>query len=72
MTTTESPPTEASDRRRVVVHAACTCRGVANGFANVVVSKRDGQIEFDPHVTGACVLTFGEDEACALRDALTR
>jgi hypothetical protein len=37
-----------------------------------VVSKRDGEIVFDPHVTGACVLTLAEDEAVALRDALTR
>lgn len=44
--------------------------GVANGFTNVVVSKRDGKIELDPHVTGACVLTFDEDEACGLRDLL--
>ncbi|PZS24105.1 MAG: hypothetical protein DLM60_01165 [Pseudonocardiales bacterium] len=68
--TNESQPT--NDRRRLVIHAACTCRGVANGFANVVVRKVDGQIELDPHVTGACVLTLAEDEAVALRDALTR
>ncbi len=68
--TSEAQPT--SDRRRVVIHAACTCPGVANGFTNVVVSKRDGQIILDPHVTGACVLTLAEDEAVALRDALTR
>jgi CubicO group peptidase (beta-lactamase class C family) len=37
-----------------------------------VVSKRDGRIELDPHVTGACVLTLAEEEAVALRDALTR
>lgn len=42
------------------------------GFANVVVSKRGGEIVFDPHVTGACVLTLADGEAIALRDALTR
>ncbi len=37
----------------------------------MVISKRDGAIELDPHVTGQCVLTLAEDEAIALRDALT-
>ena len=70
MTTPTEPP--VSDQRRVVVHAACTCPGIANGFTNVVVAKRDGQIMFDPHVTNACVFTLAEDEACVLRDALAR
>lgn len=70
-TTTDISATQpTSDRHRKVIHAACTCQGVAAGFTNMVVSKRDGQIVLDPHVTGACVLTFGENEACALRDAL--
>lgn len=68
--TNEDQPT--SDRRRVVVHAACTCHGVASGFTNVVVRKVDGRVEFDLHVTNACVFTLNEDEACVLRDALTR
>lgn len=38
----------------------------------MVISKRDGAIELDPHVTGQCVLTLAEDEAIALRDALTQ
>jgi hypothetical protein len=41
------------------------------GFTNVVVTKRGGAIELDPHVTGQCVLTLAEDQAIALRDALT-
>ncbi|MGH3884167.1 MAG: hypothetical protein ACRDRC_12310 [Pseudonocardiaceae bacterium] len=62
-------PTGGDNRR--VLHASCSCRGVANGFANLVVSKRDGCIELDPHAVGCCTLTLAEDEACALRDALT-
>lgn len=70
--TTDVPKTQpTSDRPRVVIHAACTCRGVANGFTNVVVSKRDGEIELDPHVDGSCKLTLDEDGACVLRGALT-
>lgn len=69
---TDVPATQPTgDRRRVVVHAACTCRGVAAGFTNVVVSKRDSEIDLDPHADGSCKLTLAEDEACALRDALT-
>lgn len=37
----------------------------------MVVTKREGRIELDPHITGQCVLTLAEDEAIALRDALT-
>ena len=70
MTTPASETEPGSDRRRVVIHAACTCPGVANGYANLVVRKLDGQIELDPHVTGACVLVLDEDAAGALRDVL--
>jgi hypothetical protein len=55
-----------------VIHATCALHRGPAGFANVVVSKCDGEIVFDPHVTGSCVLTLAEDEAVALRDALTR
>jgi hypothetical protein len=44
--------------------------GGGRGFANVVVTNRDGAIELDPHVTGQCVLTLAEGEAIALRDVL--
>jgi hypothetical protein len=59
-----------SNRR--VIHATCTqCRGVARGFTNLVVRKLpDGQIEFDPHVTGVCGLRLDGDGATVLRDAL--
>lgn len=72
MTQPTSDAQPPSDLRRVVVHAACSCPGVAAGFTNVVVSKIDGLIMFDPHVTNACVFTLNEEEACVLRDVLTR
>ncbi|MGH3774284.1 MAG: hypothetical protein ACRDRR_00880 [Pseudonocardiaceae bacterium] len=62
---------QTGGNNRRVLHASCSCRGVANGFANLVVSKRDGCIELDPHSVGSCKLTLDEDEATALRDALT-
>jgi hypothetical protein len=61
----------SSDSSRRVIHASCTTHGGTRGFSNLVVRKLDSEIEFDPHVTGACVLLLDEDEACALRDALT-
>jgi hypothetical protein len=70
--TTNIPPTQPKrDRRRVVIHASCSVHQGAVGFTNLLVSKRDGEIELDPHVDGSCLLTLAEDEACALRDALT-
>jgi hypothetical protein len=64
--------TKLTPRNRKVLHATCSLHGGPVGFTNVVVSKRDAMIVFDPHVTGACVLTLAEDEAVALRDTLSR
>ena len=74
MSAVEQPPDSEYRARndREVIHATCALHRGPAGFANVVVSKRSGSIVFDPHVTGACVLTLAEDEAVALRDALTR
>ncbi|HEX4101474.1 MAG TPA: hypothetical protein VHY21_13190 [Pseudonocardiaceae bacterium] len=63
-------PRRPNPNRRVV-HATCSTHGGVIGFTNLVVTKRDGRIELDPHITGQCVLTLAEDEAIALRDALT-
>lgn len=59
-----------SDRRRTVIHVTCSTHGGARGFANLVVSKRNGEIVMDPHVTGSCVLIFGEPAASQLFDVL--
>lgn len=56
---------------RRVIHVSCLTHSGTRGFANLVVSKHNGEIVMDPHVTGQCVLTLAEDEAIALRDALT-
>ncbi|HEX4100044.1 MAG TPA: hypothetical protein VHY21_05785 [Pseudonocardiaceae bacterium] len=55
---------------RKVIHASCSMHQGAVGFVNLVVSKRNGEIQLDPHVDGSCLLTLSEDEACALRDVL--
>lgn len=69
---TDAPPAPpAAQRTRKVIHATCSLHRGPVGFANLVVTKRGGVIELDPHVTGGCVLTLADHEAAALRDALT-
>ncbi|MBV8539863.1 MAG: hypothetical protein JO364_06025 [Pseudonocardiales bacterium] len=43
---------------------------VPRGLVNLVVEKQVGEIIFDPHVTGECVIILDEDPARVLRDAL--
>jgi hypothetical protein len=58
-------------RTRKVIQATCTKHGGARGFTNLVLTKRGGEIELDPHATGACVLRLDEAAATAVRDQLT-
>ena len=58
-------------RTRKVIPATCTKHGGSRGFTNVVLTKRGGEIELDPHATGSCVITFDEDAASAVRDTIT-
>ena len=57
--------------RRKAISATCSLHEGPRGFANLMVSVNNGSIVFDPHVTGACVITLDEAEACLLRDLLT-
>ncbi len=68
--TNHAPPQRPREPRKVI-HASCSVHQGAVGFANLVVSKLDGEIELNPHVDGSCKLTLSEEEACALRDAMT-
>ncbi len=68
----ETEATKPTSSHRKAIHATCALHRGPAGFTNVVVSKRNGTIELDPHVTGSCVLTLAEDEAIALRDVLTQ
>lgn len=66
---TVSEPSGSSSRR--VLHASCSCTGVAKGFTNLVLRKLpDGHIELDPHATGRCVLTLDETTAREMSEAL--
>ncbi len=65
----ETPHRQHVGNRRVI-HTHCSTHGGSVGFTNLVVSKREGSIELDPHVTGQCVLVLDEAAATALFDVL--
>jgi hypothetical protein len=58
-------------RTRKVIQATCVKHGGAREFTNLVLTKRGGEIELDPHATGACVLRLDDAAATAVRDQLT-
>ncbi|MGH3511903.1 MAG: hypothetical protein ACRDQV_12790 [Pseudonocardiaceae bacterium] len=71
MNAPEQPPeTDNRSHNRRVIHATCSTHGGGAGFTNLVVSKRGGHVELNPHAGGSCVLILAEDEAIALRDTL--
>jgi hypothetical protein len=60
------------EHNRIVIRASCTRHGGARGFTNVLMTKTQGAIVLDPHLTGGCVLELDELEATAMRDQLTK
>jgi hypothetical protein len=40
---------------RRVINVSCTQHGGSRGFTNLVIRKRDGDIELDPHASPAVV-----------------
>jgi hypothetical protein len=44
--------------------------GGARGFVPLVVTKRDGDIELNPHASDQCVILLDENAANALFDVL--
>jgi hypothetical protein len=57
---------------RKAIPATCGLHRGPVGFANLMVSMQGGSIVFDPHVTGACVISLEEESAKTLRDLLTQ
>jgi hypothetical protein len=62
-------PTRRDPNRRVI-DITCTVHGGARGFTPLVCTKRDGDIELNPHATDQCVILLDEKAANALFDAL--
>lgn len=57
--------------RRKAIPATCGLHRGSVGFTNLMVSMQGRSIVFDPHVTGACVISLDEDGAKTLRNLLT-
>jgi hypothetical protein len=75
--TTERQPSvpdyggHSTNHCRKAIPATCQLHRGPVGVANLMVSKHDGSIVLDPHVTGSCVISLHEESARTLRDLLT-
>jgi hypothetical protein len=67
VTSSDKRPRHNANRR--VIDVSCIVHGGAAGFAPLVVTKRDGVIELDPHAIG-CVILLNEKAATELFDVL--
>jgi hypothetical protein len=61
--------TPAGNTHRTIPTTCKTHRG-CTGFCNLRVTRIEGGIELDPHVTGACVIALDQDATTALFDLL--
>lgn len=52
------------------IPVTCTTCSSGRGFCNLRVTKVNGDIVLDPHVTGSCVIVLDEAAATALFDLL--
>jgi hypothetical protein len=73
----EHPANPGDRRNRRVIHATCMLHKGPIGFGNLAVRKiaassamAPNYIEFDPHVTGTCVIRLDEAAATQLFDLL--
>jgi hypothetical protein len=60
----------ASRANRRAIGITCALHRGPRNFANLVVEKQGGEIVFDMHVTGACVMIFDEAAARVLFNLL--
>jgi hypothetical protein len=63
-------PRRKRDPNRRVIDCSCSAHGGARGFVPLVVTKRDGDIELNPHATNGCVIILDEKGATQLFDVL--
>ena len=69
----EQLPEKSNRRNRRVIHATCMLHKGPIGFVNLAVRKIEASsamapnyIEFDPHVTGTCVIRLDDTAATEL------
>ena len=60
----------ASRANRRAIGVTCALHKGPRNFANLVVEKQGGEIVFDVHVAGACVIILEEEAATVLFEAL--
>jgi len=60
----------AVSSHRRLIPATCRTHGGARGFCNLRLTKEDGTVLLDPHVTGACVIELDETAATQILDVL--
>lgn len=53
-----------------VIDVTSVVHGGARGFVPLVVTKKDGDIELNPHATNQCVIILNETAATQLFDVL--
>jgi hypothetical protein len=69
MSMVEGATAKAGRQNRRAIPAQCGVHGGPRGFTNVVVERKEnGDVIFDPHVTGECVIIFDEEATRALFD----
>ncbi|MBV8542109.1 MAG: hypothetical protein JO063_10240 [Pseudonocardiales bacterium] len=61
---------DASRANRRAIDVTCALHRGPRNFANLVVEKQGGEIVFDVHVAGACVIILEESAATTLFEAL--
>ena len=66
--TADNHPTGKNDH---TVPATCQTHRGCRGFCNLRMTKVNGEIVFDPHVAGCCVVSLDENQATTVRDILT-
>lgn len=62
----EGATANAPRDNRKAIPVTCALHQGPRGFANLVVERQGGDIIFDPHVTGACVIIFDDAGANTL------
>lgn len=60
----------AVSSHRRLIPATCRTHGGARGFCNLRLTKEDGAVLLDPHVTGACVIELDETAVAQILDVL--
>jgi hypothetical protein len=68
--TEPQPGRSKRDPNRRVVMCHCMVHGGPRDFTNLVLTKRDSEIEMNPYATGRCIIVLDQNAATKLFDVL--